>query len=304
MSDNLYIVEYLRACIHFLEVESGKSYLIESIERAISLVKEQPYVIRDVSFFGVNRRGAQKQKVASQYVSFALENVPRDFVFDKAVADIYGINAQTMVEAWKHGVRTVENFISRGVSQPEAEVYLRFYPELTSPIPRSEIEFLETQIKTGLSTDEFIFAGEYRRGLSNCDRICILVLENKAETLVQALHDKGYLFHGRLPWENDKYVDVVKIFSDKPAHRIEIYSVNSDTIVTSLLTRTGDNAFDLYLRKALDKRGFSLSKSSIISKKTGFVTRNTSEATVFEYAGIPYLPPERRNFVSTRAQFF
>lgn len=296
MESNLYIVEYLKTRIYFLEKENDKGFKIQAISNVIPIVKNQYHPIVDVGFLGFTTdRKRMKHKKTANIILYALRSVPRDYRWVKEISDIHGVTPEIQAQMWSQGGRTLESVSALSTLSSEMRDYLALREDLVLRVERFEIDYLVEQISRIIPRGHFEFTGEYRRGIEHCDKIQLVILEENYNTLMQNLRGLQYLYSGNHAMTKNCYIDEIKLFSDKPAHTIEIHTVPRQSFYTTIFVLTGDRYFDLQVRGQLSKMKMSMNRKALFNNVTKKPYYPTSEEDIFRAMNVDYIPPNQRN---------
>lgn len=92
-----------------------------------------------------------------------------------------------------------------------------------------------------------------------------------------------------------------KLSPELPARRIDILIADPSYYYFALLYFTGSYSFNIFMRKVALEKGYSLSEYGIKNNNTKkFIDTSDiikSEKDIFEYLGIAYVPPNKRDIV-------
>ena len=231
----------------------------------------------------------------------------------KELTKIFGIGpvrAQELYE--KNGIESIDDL----KRQPELlnekqKIGLVYYADFERRIPRVEMEKHETYIKNIVNKIHpnllVQVMGSFRRGAKDSGDIDILIT-HKADPehyasyfdeLINTLKTEKYVVDV-FAKGNKKFNGVCKLKRHKFNRRIDIMYTRRKEWAFALLYFTGDQAFNISMRKLALDNGMSLNEYGLKytddEHKGEHVDANfLSEEDVFAYLGVKYVSPQDRN---------
>jgi len=143
-----------------------------------------------------------------------------------------------------------------------------------------------------------VACGSFRRKKLFCGDVDVIILSDAPilSALVTHLHEQGFLL-GDLQQTPSKYMGICRL--ETHARRLDMKVYAPDQEAFALLHWTGPAAFNRQLRLHAKKRGYKLSDQGL-NRRVGhqaFGLKMTfpCETSVFQYLGLPYIPPENRS---------
>lgn len=92
---------------------------------------------------------------------------------------MHGIGPKTAEKFYAQGIRTIDDLRTKAKLTPQQQVYLQFYDELRSPIPRGEVAVMEKIIQATVHQIDpqlqVVICGSYRRGKATCGDVDCLI---------------------------------------------------------------------------------------------------------------------------------
>ncbi|KAL3245168.1 hypothetical protein MRX96_018304 [Rhipicephalus microplus] len=200
------------------------------------------------------------------------------------------------------------------IALPEHQkVGLRHLEDIEQRIPREEVGLLEAKIIDALhqfdEAYEAVACGSYRRGLPTSGDIDLLVCHNSYRStdrrppkllarLVEHLREAG-IITDIMSLGETKFAGVCQLDSSKPHRRIDIRVLPQDQFFCGLLYFTGSDLFNQSMRAHAVQQNMKLSEYALrpigCTGVPGEPLPVTSERDVFDWLGLPYWEPHKRN---------
>ncbi|ESO02110.1 hypothetical protein HELRODRAFT_161346 [Helobdella robusta] len=235
----------------------------------------------------------------------------------------------TFVNVWGAGPKTAQTWFAQGFRSLKdleekaqltrcQKIGLKYYDELIERMERAEVQKIESVVLTEVNIlrpgCELVVCGSYRRGQTTCGDVDILITHPDGsshvglfDALIGSLTETGFLTDELIIAHNgpqQKYLGLCKLPESKH-RRIDIIVTPHNEFYTALVYFTGSGHFNRSMRHMASKMNMSLNEHGLY---TG-VTRNngvkvcsgsslpiTSEESIFKYLGVPFRPPEERDY--------
>lgn len=200
----------------------------------------------------------------------------------------------------KYNINTISDFKKIICKLPIiTRVYIKHTP--TRKIPRSAI----TRIKAKLGKHAII-AGSYRRGKQISGDVDIIWLGDRMENALDILKKKNALTKYIIYSKGDKKMNVIAyLTTPKIKVQIDLYKATKANLPFFLLYLTGNNVFNIYMRKIAVSKGLLLSQNGLfkVKRKNGMVVerkrlRVRTVRGIFKKLGIKYVIPSKRSFAA------
>ena len=228
---------------------------------------------------------------------------------------IWGVGAATASDwVYKRGWRTLDDVRAHPeVLTTNQTIGLRFYDDIKTRIPRSEVKTIEDRVRSVVLSiipgATLIVCGSYRRGKLTCGDIDILLThpdDNVAATLiariVPPLRESGLLTYNLTKEDSgDKYMGLCCLGPGQRQRRIDLKSFPQAEFGCALLYFTGSDYWNRSLRTFARRRGYSLSEHALVrrfsrdTKSEVPVPGLYSESDVMRVLGLKYVPPGERD---------
>jgi DNA polymerase beta len=245
------------------------------------------------------------EELKSEVKSESLEQLP---IYQELIK-VQGLGPVTVRKLMDMGVTGINDLAqkvdAKQISLTHAQLLgLRYYYHLQDRIPRAEIkkfgEWIVSVIKTLDPTAKAEIVGSYRRGKETSGDIDILMTGNPEtfEKTIDFLSQAGFLqdkfSQGPVKYQGLYLSNYGSPGSPGIMRKIDIRYVSPESWATALLHATGSDRFNVQLRQQANALGLTLSEHSL-SDMLGRVYPVTSEADVFKYLSVEYVPPEKRD---------
>jgi len=157
-------------------------------------------------------------------------------------------------------------------------------------VTREEAAALYTQIRDDLGVAGVghysTLCGSYRRGLPTCGDLDIVIV------LSEGLSEK---------FDEWCLAKLGAQKSGKPARKglidgvqVEFYVASPANFGTQIQMWTGSARYNVKLRRAAKKMGYSMSQYGFRNKETGVLVECSDERAVFDFLGLDYVQPKDR----------
>lgn len=297
---------------------NGESFKASSYFKAIKGLKE----LENDSFFteehlknvkGVGKSIIEKVRIIMEsgtcpkYEEIKKKADPR-----KEFVEIYGVGPAKAKELMEMGVKSVQEMKGydegkiKSILNEKQQIGLKYYDDIQSRIPHSEIKkhekFLKTMLKKVDPSCDLTIAGSYRRKSKTSGDIDVLIrtkCPSILERFVQKLQEEDYMYE-ELALGDKKFMGLCNLGkylnNSTPCRRIDIMVTTEKEYPFAILYFTGSAEFNPKMRQiALDK-GFSLNEYSLTHLDSGKDLDKvfTNESEIFEFLGMEYTEPKNR----------
>lgn len=218
------------------------------------------------------------------------------------------VKARDLVE--NHNINSIDDLKNKKELLNDKQLMgLRYVDDFEKRIPKAEMDKHFDYIKTAINKIDpqirFEVAGSYRRGAKTSGDIDVLITKDDhhekdntlLELVVKELKNMQYL-KDDFALGNTKYNGVSKLPRYKTYRRIDIMYTDPERFPFALLYFTGSMKFNVDMRNIAIKMGLSLNEYgfSKLGKKQEKMTIKSikTEADIFKYLGMEYVPPEKR----------
>lgn len=227
---------------------------------------------------------------------------------------VSGIGPAHAKSLYDRGIRSIDDLRKNQDCLTEHQkVGLRHLEDIEQRIPREEVGLLEAKIIDALhqfdEAYEAVACGSYRRGLPTSGDIDLLVCHNSYRStdrrppkllvrLVEHLREAG-IITDIMSLGETKFAGVCQLDSSKPHRRIDIRLLPQDQFFCGLLYFTGSDLFNQSMRAHAVQQNMKLSEYALrpigCTGVPGEPLPVTSECDVFDWLGLPYWEPHKRN---------
>lgn len=215
---------------------------------------------------------------------------------------IHGVSKVGADKLWDQGIRSIEDLRKRPELLKAASLIgLKYYDEITKPIPRRYIDILRLAMHYALSKEygmdsyKMVIAGSYRRGKPTSGDIDCLATSKVFDLadMVKTLKEYG-IITDTLSMGKTKFMGIAHCPAGGWFHvRLDIeFVTKEEEWGPALVYFTGSKDLQVTLRTEAKKRGLSLNQHGLFDGARR-LPYNT-EREVFEALGMEYLPPEKR----------
>lgn len=229
------------------------------------------------------------------------------FSLQKKLGKLYGVGPVKINELMSKISTFEELYEKQELLNDKQKIGLKYYNDMNIRIPMSEgkkhYKIIDTIFKKAYKDIEFELVGSYRRQNKDMGDIDILIKNRNdlnIKKLVNELTEGGYIIE-TLASGKSKFMGLCKLSPELPARRIDILIADPSYYYFALLYFTGSYSFNIFMRKVALEKGYSLSEYGIKNNNTKkFIDTSDiikSEKDIFEYLGIAYVPPNKRDIV-------
>jgi DNA polymerase lambda len=212
---------------------------------------------------------------------------------------IYGVGPILAKKWYDKGYKTLSD-IPANVLTPSQSLGLKYYSDINSRIPRSEIDgisvALQNLVKVYNSKNNTQIrakiCGSYLRGRESSGDIDIIISDVKDSPFIEKFLEEGKdLFHHVLAQGISKVLTLGGIGTRE--RRIDLELVLNCNWAYALLYFTGSKDFNRHMRGVAKDKGYLLNHSGLFaySMKIHLET----EKDIFEFLEMEYLTPEERD---------
>jgi DNA polymerase/3'-5' exonuclease PolX len=229
------------------------------------------------------------------------------FSLQKKLGKLYGVGPVKINELMSKISTFEELYEKQELLNDKQKIGLKYYNDMNIRIPMSEgkkhYKIIDTIFKKVYKDIEFELVGSYRRQNKDMGDIDILIKNRNdlnIKKLVNELTEGGYIIE-TLASGKSKFMGLCKLSPELPARRIDILIADPSYYYFALLYFTGSYSFNIFMRKVALEKEYSLSEYGIKNNNTKKFIDTTdlikSEKDIFEYLGIAYVPPNKRDIV-------
>ncbi|XP_043970138.1 DNA polymerase lambda isoform X2 [Gambusia affinis] len=219
------------------------------------------------------------------------------------------------------GFRTLDDIRTKAHLTSTQKIGLKHYDDLLDRMPREEAAAIEKVVSDAAhAVDADLVAmacGSYRRGKATCGDVDVLISHPDGKShkgvfskVLQILHDNGFLTDDLVSHEDNgeqkKYMGVCRLPGPGRRHRrLDVIVVPYVEFACSLLYFTGSAHFNRSMRALAKTKNMSLSEHSLnkdvvrqgsLKINGGNPLPTATEKDVFRLLGIPYRPPQERDW--------
>ena len=296
----------------------GETFKSSAFLKVSNSIKNLAYkIVNDRDATGIIGVGKSSMDIIIDYLrtgkSSRLETVKTE---NKAITDvlelfcsIHGVGPVKAVKLYEAGCRTLEDVGKQKLTKAQV-LGVTYYYHLKERIPREEVDEIFDYIGNTDPNDGYkIFssdnvdlriAGSYRRGEATCGDIDIVLKSSPGvniEAAVKILRDSGILI-GALAQGPRKFMGIVKLPDvdgvTRLARRLDIRLFNPEEWAYALMYNTGSQQFNILMRRVALAHNLSLNEYGMTSLENGDPHPANTEADIFRYLSLKYLPPEGR----------
>lgn len=312
---NADIVRLLREISHLRGSKSNAGIAFENAARA---VEELDYNLRtcgkDIHALTIRGVGPETKRIISEYIRTGTftgaDELRAKAVIRDSLTRIIGVGDVTAEEWMRAGILSIAD-LKRArdngtVSLTKAQALgLRYYDDLNTRIPRSEITEIEAVVRgafvklTGDRRTHVCVVGSYRRGATSSGDIDILVYRDifrprLLSDYVAALPNQDLVITPR----GQERISYLYRHSEK-MRQIDILMVRKSQSAAALLYFTGSWNFNSAMRAVAKRKGFRLNQHGLFRIRNGRVCATPivtpTEKSIFDALSLEYHEPYERN---------
>ena len=230
----------------------------------------------------------------------------------KEFVEIYGVGPAKAKELMDMGISSVQEMKGydeekiKSILNDKQQIGLKYYDDIQSRIPYSEIKRHETYLKGVLKKVDpgcdLTIAGSYRRKSKTSGDIDVLIRTKCPSIMglfVEKLQNEYYMYE-ELALGNKKFMGLCnlgKCLDDStPCRRIDIMVTSEKEYPFAILYFTGSAEFNPKMRQVALDKGYSLNEYSLTHLESGKDLDKvfTDEKEIFEFLGMEYTEPKDR----------
>ncbi|KAK8769085.1 DNA polymerase beta-like [Amblyomma americanum] len=277
---------------------------VASAEEAKALPGIGAKISQKIAEFLRTGKVSKLEKVRSDESTSAIQELTR----------VSGIGPAHAKSLYDRGIRSVDELRQNQDALTEHQkIGLRHLEDFEKRIPREEVALLEARVVDELNQfDEdyqAVACGSYRRGLPTSGDIDVLVCHKSYRStdkrppkllarLVEHLRQAG-LVTDVMSLGETKFAGVCQLDASRPHRRIDIRVLPQDQFFCGLLYFTGSDLFNQSMRAHAIQQNMTLSEYALrpigCTGVPGEPLPVSSERDVFDWLGLPYWEPDKRN---------
>lgn len=183
---------------------------------------------------------------------------------------------------------------------------LKYFQDFNVRIPRTEMEkhdvYIQNVVKNIDEKMKVEIVGSYRRKAKDSGDIDVLLtheddIDNYDEIfkkIVKKMRDDIYVIDV-FATGSKKLIGVCRLKRHKKYRRIDMLYTNKTAFPFAQMYFTGDQFFNVALRKICIKKGLSLSENGLKKKDGTLIEGLLTEKAIMNYLGFDYIEPKNRN---------
>ncbi len=288
------------------EQYNNQMYKARAYARVIEQIKDLPRVasMHDLSNVkGIGNRIREKITEIFETGSLAAANNVIHVVDE--LQQIHGVGpAKAHDLIVKYGVQSLDDLRSRQDELLNAtqKIGLKYVEDTRVKIPRKEMMSHQAKVRKICNTVDkdivFEMVGSFRRGAKASGDIDILIRGATTATFAM-LCDKMRAYKyvaDTLAQGPKKFMGIARLTKRSKARRIDMLLTSAQEYPYALLYFTGNDTFNVAMRKLALEKGYSLSEHGLKpAKNQKAPPPMKNEKDIFKFLEIPYLAPEARN---------
>lgn len=277
---------------------------VESAEDAKALPGIGAKISQKIGEFLQTGKVAKLEKIRGDESTSAIQELTR----------VSGIGPAHAKSLYDRGIHSIDDLRKNqdGLTEHQ-KIGLRYLESFEKRIPREEVGLLEARVVDELNqfdTDyQAVACGSYRRGLPTSGDIDVLVCHNSYQSsakkppkllarLVEHLRKVG-LVTDVMSLGESKFAGVCRLDESHPHRRMDIRVLPQDQFFCGLLYFTGSDLFNQSMRAHALQQNMTLSEYALrpigCTGVPGEPLPVESERDVFDWLGLPYWEPHKRN---------
>lgn len=213
---------------------------------------------------------------------------------------VHGIGKIKAKKLYDQGLKTISDLKKNPQLLDNSSIlFLKHYDDLQQRIPRVDITVINVILVYLISKQlgenfKLDIAGSYRRQAQNSKDIDCLITSSSfnLKEIVDALKRSNVIIE-TLGMKGEKFLGIGRCPGGGRAFRLDIQFVSESEYGSALLYFTGSADFNKRMRYNAHKQGLLLNEHGLF-KENKKVLRSPSERDIFEYLGMPFVPPEKR----------
>ncbi|KAI8612570.1 hypothetical protein BC830DRAFT_1067488 [Chytriomyces sp. MP71] len=302
----------------------GNQWRIRAYKRAVKLISGLQFKItrgedvKDVAGIGKSMR-EKIDEILQTGQSKKAHTVPEKFGPLDVFKKIYGVGPSIAERFYTKGYRTLEDVRTKAILTRDQQLGIKYYEDFLQRIPRSECDAIsEFVCKVVKKLDPAVICrlmGSYLRGSETCgdvdfmvshpdgqwhpDLLDSIVSELKASNFIVDSLSSSHFGEGKSlkPMQETVYRGVCKLpHGSGIARRLDILVVPFEQLGAATIYFTGNDYFNRCVRLLARKMGYSLSQHGLTTRDGKVMIASRTEKEIFDVLGIPWRPPQERNF--------
>lgn len=229
-----------------------------------------------------------------------------------ALQGVHGIGpvkAKQLVET--KGIKSIADLRKAVEEDPELlndkqKLGLKYYDDAILRIPRHEMAMHETFILNALDPRfTGVVVGSYRRGAESSGDIDVLLM--LPDTMSKK--DQGELFKDTIEMLKEteyivdslaegpkKFLGYVRLNDESKVRRLDLLMTPKEEFAYAILYFTGSQNFNVAFRRYAQEQGYTINEHIMKPVKEGVEEppRMEEEKDIFDYLGLQYVEPEKR----------
>jgi DNA polymerase/3'-5' exonuclease PolX len=211
---------------------------------------------------------------------------------------VHGVGPMTALQFYQRGLRRATDLTDETLTAAQ-RIGLQYLEDLETRIPRDEMEQYAKRLALVLGPmgTDWQLAGSYRRQeLTSGDIDMVIMASPKIPDVaaaVQAITPLGIL-RETLALGPKKYMGIAQLTPESKYRRLDIRVFAPAVWPFALLYNTGSDHVNILMRKRARELGYELSEYGLKPISGNRVPLITTEAEIFQFLGLQYLPPDRR----------
>ncbi|KAI8838419.1 hypothetical protein BJ741DRAFT_645125 [Chytriomyces cf. hyalinus JEL632] len=323
---NKLILDEFNLLVSRAEAE-GNQWRIRAYKRAVKLISALDFKISssaDVTHVpGIGKSMREKiDEIIKTGQARKAHTVPEKFQPIDVFKKIYGVGPKVAEKFYAKGFRTLDDVRTNATLTRDQQLGLKYYDDFLERIPRAECNAI-SDLVVGVvkKIDPMItcqMMGSYLRGSESCgdadfiishpdgnwhpDLLDQIVAELKAcHFIIDSLSSTHFGDPASTtkvkPAGETTFRGVCKLPGGSGiARRLDLLVVPYNELGAATIYFTGNDYFNRCVRLYARKKGYSLSQHGLTTREDGQLVASKTEKEIFDVLGIPWRPPNERNF--------
>lgn len=309
---NADIVRLLREVAHLRGPKSQAGIAFENAARSVESLNYNVRTRGKVVDQRIRGVGPSIGALVDEFIATGSFKGHAELVANAAIRDrltkIIGVGEVTAAEFIAKGIKSVDDLrreVRAGtITLTTAQSYgLKYYDDLNTRIPRSEIIEIETVIRgkfarlTGDHRTRVEICGSYRRGAATSGDIDVIVCRDLYKPTL--LKDFADALGGETPIIASGREKLSYLYKHSERMRqIDVLLVRKAQFPSALLYFTGSWQLNAAMRRIAAQKGYRLNEHGLFRIKNGKVSKTSirlmNEKSIFDALGLEYLEPYER----------
>jgi DNA polymerase beta len=219
------------------------------------------------------------------------------------------VKAKQLVET--KGIKTIAELRTAVEEDPEIlnekqKLGLKYYEDAIQRIPRHEMALHEAFILNALDPRfTGVVVGSYRRGAESSGDIDVLLMlpdtmskKDQGELFkdtIEMLKETNYIVDS-LAEGPKKFLGYVRLNEESKVRRLDLLMTPREEFAYAILYFTGSQNFNVAFRRYAQEQGYTINEHIMKPVKEGIedAPRMDEEKDIFDYLGLQYVEPEKR----------